>query len=436
MIERYTRPAMGRIWTEESKLAKWLEVELLACEALAARGEVPRDAVARLRQRARVNVARMQEIEAQTKHDVTAFVSSVAETVGEEGRYLHLGLTSSDVIDTGFAVQLCEATDLLLADLDALLGVLKRLAQTYKHTVMIGRTHGVHAEPITFGLKAAHWYAEMTRNRTRLIQARQEIAFGKISGAVGTFANIDPEVEAFVCTRLGLNPEPVSTQIVPRDRHAVFFSTLALIGSSLERIATEVRHLQRTEVLEVEEPFTPGQKGSSAMPHKRNPWQLENVCGMARLLRGYALTAFENVPLWHERDISHSSVERVIGPDATIALDFMLARLTGILDKLIVHPERMQQNMATLGEAIYSEHLLLALVRKGISRDEAYSWVQRNAMRVWENGASFAAEVRRDPDITRLLSPAEIDQLFDAHHALRHTDAIMQRVLNEREHAG
>jgi adenylosuccinate lyase len=331
-------------------------------------------------------------------------------------------------------VQLCEATNLLLTDLDALLSVLKRLAQTHKHTVMIGRTHGVHAEPITFGLKAAHWYAEMARNHTRLVQARQEIAFGKISGAVGTFANIDPEAEAFVCARLGLTPEPVSTQIVPRDRHAVFFSTLAVVGSSLERIATEVRHLQRTEVLEVEEPFTPGQRGSSAMPHKRNPWQLENVCGMARLLRGYALTAFENVPLWHERDISHSSVERVIGPDATIALDFMLARLTGILDKLVVHPERMQQNMAALGEAIYSEHLLLALVRKGITRDEAYRWVQRNAMRVWENGASFAAEVRRDPDITRLLSPAEIDQLFDAHHALRHTDTIMQRVLNEREH--
>src|SRR5215813_773759 len=436
MIERYTRPAMGRIWTEENKLAKWLEVELLVCEALAARGEVPQGAVAKLRQGARVNVARMQEIEAEVKHDIIAFVTSVAESVGEEGRYLHLGLTSSDVIDTGFAVQLCEATDLLLTDLDALLSVLKRLAQTHTHTVMIGRTHGVHAEPITFGLKAAHWYAEMTRNRARLVQARREIAFGKISGAVGTFANIDPEAEAFVCARLGLTPEPVSTQIVPRDRHAVFFSTLAVIGSSLERIATEVRHLQRTEVLEVEEPFTAGQKGSSAMPHKRNPWQLENVCGMARLLRGYALTAFENVPLWHERDISHSSVERVIGPDATIALDFMLARLTGILDKLVVHPERMQQNMETLGEAIYSEHLLLALVRKGIARDEAYRWVQRNAMRVWEDGASFAAEVRRDPDITRLLSPAEIDQLFDVQHALRHTDAIMQRVLNERDHVG
>lgn len=431
MIERYTRPAMGRIWSEDNKLAKWLEVELLACEALAEHGELPQQAVARLRQHARVNVARMQEIEAEVKHDVIAFVSAVAETVGEEGRYLHLGLTSSDVIDTGFAVQLCEATDLLLTDLDALSGVLARLARAHKQTVMIGRTHGVHAEPITFGLKAAHWYAEITRNRVRLGQARHEIAFGKISGAVGTFANIDPEVEAFVCTRLGLSPEPISTQVVPRDRHAVFFSTLALIGSSLERIATEVRHLQRTEVLEVEEPFNPGQKGSSAMPHKRNPWQLENICGLARLLRGYALSALENVPLWHERDISHSSVERVIAPDATIALDFMLARLTTILEKLVIHPERMQKNMATLGEAIYSEHLLLALIRKGISREEAYRWVQRNAMRVWEDGASFAVEVRRDPDITRLLSPAEIDQLFDVHHALRHTDTIFQRVLDE-----
>jgi adenylosuccinate lyase len=431
MIDRYTRPAMGRIWTEENKLAKWLEVELLACEALAEHGEVPQEAIALLRKNAKVNVARMQEIEAQTKHDVIAFVSSVAETVGEEGRFLHLGLTSSDVIDTGFAVQLCEATDLLLVDIDAMLAVLKPMAEAHAHTPMIGRTHGVHAEPITFGLKAAHWYAEMKRNRARLAQAREEIAFGKISGAVGTFANIDPEVEAFVCARLGLKPEPVSTQIVPRDRHAAFFSTLALIGGSLERIATEVRHLQRTEVFEVEEPFTPGQKGSSAMPHKRNPWQLENVCGMARLLRGYALAALENIPLWHERDISHSSVERVIGPDATIALDFTLVRLTNILDKLVVHPERMRRNMEQLGEAIYSEHLLLALVRKGISRDEAYRWVQRNAMRVWETGASFVAEVRRDPDITKLLTSAEIDQLFDVHHALRNTDAILRRVFHE-----
>lgn len=432
MIERYTRPVMGRLWSEENRLAKWLEVELLACEALAKRGEIPKDAVAKLRQGARVNVARMQQIEAEVKHDIIAFVSSVAETVGEEGRYLHLGLTSSDVIDTGFAVQLCEATDVLLTDLAALAEVLKALAREHKNTVMIGRTHGVHAEPITFGLKAAHWYAEIRRSQERLQQAKKEIAFGKTSGAVGTFANIDPEVEAYVCSRLGLQPEPVATQVVPRDRHAAYFSTLALIGSSLERIATEVRHLQRTEVLEVEEPFTPGQKGSSAMPHKRNPWQLENVCGCARLLRGYALSALENVPLWHERDISHSSVERVIGPDATILLDFMLARLTGILDKLVIHPDRMRKNMELLGEAIYSEHLLLALIRKGTTREEAYRWVQRNAMRVWENGATFAAEVRRDPDITKLLTPEEIDQLFDARHALRHADTIMRRVLAER----
>jgi adenylosuccinate lyase len=429
MIERYTRPVMGRIWTEENKLAKWLEVELLACEALANRGEIPKNAISHMRARARVNVARMQAIEAEVKHDVIAFVSSVAETIGEEGRYLHLGLTSSDVIDTGFAVQLCEATDLLCADLDALLKVLGALAQTHQDTVMIGRTHGVHAEPITFGMKVAHWYAEMSRSRERLLQAKKEIAFGKISGAVGTFANIDPEVEAFVCSRLGLAPEPISTQVVPRDRHAAFFATLAVIASSIERIATEVRHLQRTEVLEIEEPFTPGQKGSSAMPHKRNPWQLENVCGLARLLRGYALSALENVPLWHERDISHSSVERVIGPDATILLDFMLARVTNILAKLSVHPERMRKNMETLGEAIYSEHVLLALIRKGISREQAYNWVQRNAMKVWEHGASFAAEVRRDPDIQKLLTAAEIEQLFDARHALRHTPAVIQRVL-------
>jgi adenylosuccinate lyase len=432
MIERYTRPVMGRLWSEENRLAKWLEVELLACEALAKRGDVPKEAAAKLRQHARVNVARMQQIEAEVKHDIIAFVSAVAETVGEEGRYLHLGLTSSDVIDTGFAVQLCEATDVLLNDLAALAKVLKALASEHKNTVMIGRTHGVHAEPITFGLKAAHWYAEIRRSQERLQLAKKEIAFGKTSGAVGTFANIDPEVEAYVCSRLGLQPEPVATQVVPRDRHAAYFSTLALIGSSLERIATEVRHLQRTEVLEVEEPFTPGQKGSSAMPHKRNPWQLENVCGCARLLRGYALSALENVPLWHERDISHSSVERVIGPDATILLDFMLARLTGILDKLVIHPERMRKNMELLGEAIYSEHLLLALIRKGITREEAYHLVQRNAMQVWDNSASFAAEVRRDPDITKLLTSAEIDQLFDARHALRHTETIMRRVLSER----
>ncbi len=429
MIERYTRPVMGRIWSEDNKFAKWLEVELLACEALAEHGQIPRTAADQLRRRATLNLARMREIEAEVKHDVVAFVSSVAEPLGEPGRYLHLGLTSSDVIDTGFAVQLCEAADILLADVEALLAILKRLAQEHAHTLTIGRTHGVHAEPITFGLKAAHWYAEMRRGHTRLDQARQDIAYGKISGAVGTFANIDPEIEARVCRRLKLRPEPISTQIVPRDRHAAFFSTLALIGSSLERIATELRHLQRTEVLEVEEPFSPGQKGSSAMPHKRNPWQLENVCGCARLLRGYALSAFENIPLWHERDISHSSVERVIGPDATILLDFMLARLTGILVRLVMHPERMRENMTTLGEMVYSEHLLLALVRKGTARDEAYRWVQRNAMHVWETGTSFAAAVRQDPDISGLLSPVELDQLFDAQHALRHAQTVIERAL-------
>ena len=428
MIERYTRPALREIWSEEKKFSTWLEVELLACEALAERGDIPSEAIPQLRQRSRINIPRMQEIEAEVKHDVVAFVTSVAESVGEEGRFLHLGLTSSDVIDTGFAVQLCEATDIILSDLDALLDVLKRRAQEHQHTVMIGRSHGVHAEPITFGLKVAHWFAEIARDKERLEHARREIAVGKISGAVGTYANIDPTVETYICSRLGLVPETIATQVIPRDRHALFFSTLAVIGSSLDRIATEVRHLQRTEVFEVQEPFTPGQKGSSAMPHKRNPWQLENVSGLARLLRGYALSAMENVPLWHERDISHSSVERVIGPDATTLLDFMLARLATILDRLVVRPERMQTNMEILGEAIYSEHLLLALVRKGISREEAYRWVQRNAMKVWEGNASFASEVRQDPDITRLLSTSEIDQLFDARHALRNTDHIFERV--------
>lgn len=428
MIDRYTRPVLRRIWSDDKKLSTWLEVELLACEALAERGDIPSEVVPRLRRHARVNIPRMREIEAEVKHDVVAFVSSVAEGIGEDGRFLHLGLTSSDVIDTGFAVQLCEATNVLLADLDALLGVLRHRAQADRHTLMIGRSHGVHAEPITFGLKVAHWFAELERGRVRLARARDEIAVGKISGAVGTYANIDPAVESFVCTRLGLAPETIASQVVPRDRHASFFTTLAVVGSSLDRIATELRHLQRTEVFEVQEPFTPGQKGSSAMPHKRNPWQLENVSGLARLLRGYAQSALENVVLWHERDISHSSVERVIGPDATSLLDFMLTRLTALLERLVVRPERMKTNMALLGDAIYSEHLLLALVRKGVSREEAYARVQRHAMKVWEENASFAVEVRRDPEICRLLSPAEIDRLFDPRHALRHTDAVFERV--------
>jgi len=337
------------------------------------------------------------------------------------------------MLDTAQALQMVEAGGLLLDEVDNAIQALETQAIAHKDTITMGRTHGIHAEPMTFGLRLALWWEEMRRQRVRLVEAIENIRVGKISGAVGTFANIDPAVETFICKRLGLVPETISTQVIPRDRHATFFTTLAVIGSSLDRIATEVRHLQRTEVFEVQEPFTPGQKGSSAMPHKRNPWQLENVSGLARLLRGYALSALENVALWHERDISHSSVERVIGPDATTLLDFMLTQLTTILDRLVVHPERMQTNMAILGEAIYSEHLLLALVRKGISREEAYGWVQRNAVQVWEKNASFAAEVRRDPDISRLLNTSEIDQLFDARHALRHTAAIFQRVFGSPE---
>jgi len=436
MIERYTRPAMGRIWSEENRLRRWLEVEILACEALAERGEIPAAALARIVERARVDPRRMREIEREVKHDVAAFVAAVAESVGEEGRYLHLGLTSSDVVDTAFAVQLCEAADLLIQDAEEFACALGRQAWRYKDTVMVGRTHGVHAEPVTFGLKLASWYAEAQRNLGRLEVARREIAWGKVSGAVGTYANVAPEVEAHVCRRLGLDPEPASTQVVPRDRHAAFFSTLALIATSLERVATELRHLQQTEILEVEDAFSAAQKGSSAMPHKRNPWRLETVCGLARLVRGYALAALESVPLWYERDISHSSVERVAGADATIAVDFMLARMASILDGLVVHPENMARNLGRLGGAVFSEALLLALVRKGASREAAYRWVQRSAMRVWDEGVEFEALVREDPDIAGLLSPEEIASVFNLEGALRHVDEIFERVFAGRRDFG
>ncbi|MEC7864264.1 MAG: adenylosuccinate lyase [Bacteroidota bacterium] len=431
MIDRYARPVMRKIWSDENKLSSWLEVELLACEAMALCGDIPSDAAEELRTNAKINVSRMKEIEAEVKHDVVAFVSSVAEGAGENGRFLHLGLTSSDVIDTGFAVQLCQATDVLLSGVDALLAVLKRRALENRGTLMIGRSHGVHAEPITFGLKVAHWFAEIARGRDRMRAARDEIAVGKISGAVGTYANVEPAIEAHICAKLGLQPETISTQVVPRDRHALYFSTIAVIGSSLDRIATELRHLQRTEVYEVQEPFEKGQKGSSAMPHKRNPWQLENVSGLARLLRGYATSALENVALWHERDISHSSVERVIGPDATTLLDFMLFRITRIIDHLDVREERMLTNLGLLGDAVYSEHLLLALVKKGLSRERSYRLVQRNAMKVWDEEASFSDEVRADPDIKKHLSDAEIGRLFDPAHALRHADEIFDRVFQD-----
>jgi len=418
---------MARLWSEEARLARWLEVELALVDVLAERGEVPAAAARKLRERARVDVARMQAIEAEVKHDVIAFVSAVAETVGDEGRFLHLGLTSSDVVDTALALQLRDATDLLLAGLDRLRAAVREQALRHRRTLMIGRTHGIHAEAITFGLKCASWYAELTRGRRRLGAARAEIAHGKLSGAVGTFANNDPAVEAAVCARLGLVPEPIATQVVPRDRHAVVFADLGVVAGTCERIATEIRHLQRTEVGEVAEPFSAGQKGSSAMPHKRNPILAENVAGLARLMRGYALAALENMALWHERDISHSSVERVIGPDAMIVMDFMLARLAGVVAGLEVRPDVMRANLERLGGAIFSEQVLLALVRRGVGRDEAYRWVQRHALA----GGDFRARLAADPDVSRHLKPEELEQLFDIDHHLRHIDHLFTRALDD-----
>jgi adenylosuccinate lyase len=426
MIERYTRPQMAAVWDEEAKLGIWLEVELLACEALAQRGELPQDVPAKLRAAAKVNVTRMQEIEREVAHDIIAFVTSVAEVCGPEGRYLHLGLTSSDVLDTAFAVQLVRAADLLIQGAGELADAIREQARAHKGTVMVGRTHGIHAEPITFGIKLAGWYTEMQRNLTRLRRARETVRFGTLSGAVGTFAHLSPDVEAHVCARLGLQPEPVATQVVPRDRHAEFFATLAIVAGSIERFALEIRHLQRSEVGEAQEPFGGAQKGSSAMPHKRNPILTENVTGLARLVRAYANAAFEDIALWHERDISHSSVERVIAPDATIALDFMLHRMTGVIRNLVVHPEAMRANLERWHGAVFSEAVLLALVRKGIARDEAYRWVQRNGMKALA-GEDFRAEVGRDPDITRHLGAEELAKLFDLRHQLRYEEALFER---------
>ncbi len=425
MIERYTRPAMGRLWSDESRLGRWLEVELALVDALAERGEVPADAARKLRAGARIDPARMLAIEAEVKHDMIAFVSAVAETVGDEGRWLHLGLTSSDVVDTAFALQLRDAADQLLQGLDGLRAAVRRQAERHRDTVMIGRTHGIHAEPITFGLKCASWYAELGRDRRRLAAAREAIAYGKLSGAVGTFANNDPSVEAAVCARLGLRPEPIATQVVPRDRHAELFTSLAVLAGTCERIAVEIRHLQRTEVGEAAEPFSAGQKGSSAMPHKRNPILAENLTGLARLVRGYAVAALEDMALWHERDISHSSVERVIGPDATIVVDFMLARLTSVVDGLEVRPEAMRANLERMGGAIFSEQVLLALVRRGVARDQAYRWVQRHALA----GGDLRARLREDADVSRHLPPSELDSLFDMRHHLRHISALFSRAL-------
>jgi adenylosuccinate lyase len=428
MIPRYSRPRMTTIWDPENRYRIWLEIETLAAEKMAELGIVPQSVPEAVRARGKFEVARIDEIEAETKHDVIAFLTNLAEHVGEEARVVHQGMTSSDVLDTCLAVQLTQASDILLADLDALLAALKRRAIEHKHTPMVGRSHGIHAEPITFGLKLATHYAEFDRNRRRLVAARAEIATCAISGAVGTFAHVDPRVEEHVAAKLGLAIEPISTQVIPRDRHAMFFATLAVIASGVERLATVVRQLQRTEVREAEEFFSPGQKGSSAMPHKRNPVLSENLVGLARIVRSSVIPALENVALWHERDISHSSVERMIGPDATVTLDFALARLTGLVEKLVVYPERMRANLEGLGGLVHSQQVLLALTQAGMSREAAYRAVQRNAMASWSQGDSFRTLLGADPEVASLLSPAELDLLFDLDQHTRHVDTIFARV--------
>ncbi len=431
MIPRYSRPDMARLWEPEAKFRIWLDIETYAADGMAALGHVPKKAAQTVRKRGGFDVARIDAIEREVKHDVIAFLTSVAEHVGPEARVLHLGLTSSDVLDTCFNVQLVKAADILIADLDALLKALKARALEYKLTPTVGRSHGVHAEPTTFGLKLAYAYAEFARARARMVAAKDEVATCAISGAVGTFAHVDPRVEAYVAKKLGLKVEPISTQIIPRDRHAQYFATLAVVAGSVERLATEIRHLQRTEVLEAEEEFTPGQKGSSAMPHKRNPVLAENITGLARLVRGYAMPALEDVALWHERDISHSSVERVIGPDATIALDFALHRLTQIVQGLVVYPERMRANLDRLGGLIHSQRVLLALTEAGLSREEAYRLVQKNAMKVWESGGDFLETLLKDKEVTKVLTEKTLRAQFDLGYHFKHVDTIFARVFGK-----
>ena len=430
MVPRYSRPDMVAIWTPEARFQIWFEIEAHATDALAELGVVPKEAAAAIWEKGAFEVDRIDEIERETKHDVIAFLTNVAEHVGPEARFMHQGMTSSDVLDTCLAVQLAKASDILIADLDALLVVLERRAREHKMTPTIGRSHGIHAEPVTFGLKMAQAHAEFARNRARLVAARADVATCAISGAVGTFANIDPFVEDYVAGKLGLSVEPVSTQVIPRDRHAMFFATLGVIASSIERLATEIRHLQRTEVLEAEEYFSPGQKGSSAMPHKRNPILTENLTGLARMVRSAVVPALENVALWHERDISHSSVERFIGPDATITLDFALGRLTGVIDKLLIYPERMQKNLDRMGGLVHSQRVLLALTQAGASREESYVLVQRNAMKVWDSdGALSLLELlKADSDVTAKLSAEQLTDLFDLGYHMKHVDTIFDRV--------
>jgi len=428
VIPRYSREKMEKIWSPENRYQKWLDVEMAACEAMAKKGKIPKKALANIKSKVAINVNRIDEIEKNTKHDVIAFLTSLTEKVGEDGRFIHMGLTSSDVLDTSLAVLLKEASEILIEDINALLAVLKKKALGYKKTLMIGRSHGIHAEPITFGLKMALWYQEMERNRARLERAKETVSYGKISGAVGTFSFVEPFVEEYVCKKLGLKPAPVSSQIVQRDRHAEFFTTLAIIASSLDKFAQEIRLLQRTEVREAEEYFSPGQKGSSAMPHKRNPVLSENISGLARLVRSYALAALEDVALWHERDISHSSVERVIAPDATIVLDFMLGRFTSLMDKLVVYPERMLANLNMTHGVIFSQMVLLALVEKGATREDAYAIVQKNAMKSWNENLKFRELLAADTAVKKYLTPKDLDKIFNVNNFLKNINFIYKRV--------
>ncbi len=432
MIPRYSRPEMAGLWEPENRYRSWLEVELAACEANAKLGLIPAKALATIKKKADFKVARIDALEKIVKHDVIAFLTAVGEKVGPDSRYIHLGLTSSDVLDTSLATLMRRASDIIINDIQSVLSTLKQKAKKHKNTVMIGRSHGVHAEPVTFGLKMALWYEEMGRALERMKRARDVISVGKMSGAVGTFANIDPFVETYVCRKLGLKPEPVATQVVQRDRHAEFLSALALIASSIEKFSIELRHLQRTEVLEAEEYFSEGQKGSSAMPHKRNPISAENLSGLARVVRANALASMENIALWHERDISHSSAERIIIPDSTILIDYMLVRFNGLIGKLFVYPQNMKRNMQLSKGLFHSETVMLALVGKGLSRETAYAYVQRNAMEVWKQGGDFKQRLQNDRDIRKYLSSREIDDCFDLSHTLKKVDYIFKRVFKKK----
>jgi len=434
MIPRYSRPEMTSIWEPQARFQIWFEIEAHAADALAEIGTIPKDAAKRVWEKAKgvtFNVERIDEIERETKHDVIAFLTHLAEIVGPEARFVHQGMTSSDVLDTCLNVQLARAADLLIADIDRVLAALKTRAFEHRLTPVIGRSHGIHAEPVTFGLKLAYAYAEFDRNRARLVAARKEIATCAISGAVGTFAQIDPRVEAHVAKAMGLTVEPISTQVIPRDRHAMFFATLGVVAASMERLAVEIRHMQRTEVLEAEEFFSQGQKGSSAMPHKRNPVLTENITGLSRMIRAYVTPALENVVLWHERDISHSSAERMMGPDATVTLDFGLNRLAGVIEKLLVYPENMQKNLDRLGGLVHSQRLLLALTQKGASREDAYRLVQRNAMPVWRGEGDFLSLLKKDEDVKKFLSDKEIEEQFDLAYHFKHVDTIFSRVFGK-----